>query len=43
MPDRVQVNLEQMVCNAPNSLALFYYLASNPRVVEPRTSAARES
>jgi len=33
-PDRVLVNLERLARNAPDRLALFYYLASNPRIIE---------
>ncbi len=33
-PDRVLVNLERFAGSAPDRLALFYYLASNPRAVE---------
>jgi glutamate-ammonia-ligase adenylyltransferase len=33
-PDRALVNLERFAGSAPDRLALFYYLASNPRAVE---------
>jgi [glutamine synthetase] adenylyltransferase / [glutamine synthetase]-adenylyl-L-tyrosine phosphorylase len=33
-PDRAMVNLERFAGSAPDRLALFYYLASNPRAVE---------
>ncbi len=33
-PDRALVNLERFARSAPDQLALFYYLASNPRAVE---------